>query len=38
MACVTSFSGVGAQTQYIHDFLAIAAEEVSSADLLGSSK
>lgn len=38
MACVTSFSGVGAQTENIHDFLAIASEEVSSADLLGSSK
>ncbi|KAK2462484.1 hypothetical protein APHAL10511_005454 [Amanita phalloides] len=38
MACVTSFSGAGAQTEYIHDFLAIVAEEVNSADLLGSSK
>ncbi|KAF8632069.1 hypothetical protein AX15_002067 [Amanita polypyramis BW_CC] len=38
ITCVTSFSGVGAHTEYIHDFLAITAEEVGSADLLGSSK
>lgn len=35
---MTSFYGVGAQTEHIHDFLAIASEEVISADLLGSSK
>jgi hypothetical protein len=38
MACVTSFSGVGAPTEHILDFLAIVAEEVGSADLLGQSK
>jgi hypothetical protein len=38
MACVTSFSGVGAPSEHILDFLAIVAEEVGSADLLGSSK
>ncbi|KAM6501755.1 hypothetical protein JOM56_001732 [Amanita muscaria] len=38
MACVTMFSGLGSPTESVHDFLAIVAEEVGSADLLGSSK
>jgi hypothetical protein len=38
MACVTSLSGRGAATEHIHDFLAIVAEEIGNADLLGSSK
>ncbi|KAF5347245.1 hypothetical protein D9756_009920 [Leucocoprinus leucothites] len=38
MACVTMFSGRGAPTEQIHEFLAIVAEEVSNADLLGPSK
>ncbi|KAF8637543.1 hypothetical protein AX17_002750 [Amanita inopinata Kibby_2008] len=38
MACATAFSGNGAPTEHIHDFLAIVAEEVTNADLLGSSK
>ncbi|KIL55723.1 hypothetical protein M378DRAFT_570334 [Amanita muscaria Koide BX008] len=35
MACVTMFSGLGSPTESVHDFLAIVAEEVGSADLLG---
>jgi hypothetical protein len=38
VGCVTTFSGSGAATEHIHDFLAIVAEEVPNADLLGSSK
>ncbi|PFH48182.1 hypothetical protein AMATHDRAFT_66058 [Amanita thiersii Skay4041] len=38
LACVTAFSGHGASTDHIHDFLAIVAEEVGNADLVGSSK
>ncbi|KAF9456910.1 armadillo-type protein [Collybia nuda] len=38
MACVTIFSGRGAPPEQIHDFLAIVAEEVVGADLLGPSK
>ncbi|KAG7094032.1 hypothetical protein E1B28_007654 [Marasmius oreades] len=38
LTCVTSMSGRGAATDHILDFLAIVAEEVSSADLIGSSK
>ena len=38
LACVTSFSGAGAPPEHIHSFLAIVAEEVGNADLLGSSK
>ncbi|KAM6493497.1 Armadillo-type fold [Amanita muscaria] len=38
MACVTMFSGLGSPMESVHDFLAIVAEEVGSADLLGSSK
>lgn len=38
MSCVTMFSGRGAPTEHIHDFLAIVAEEVPNADLLGPSK
>ncbi|KAJ3573233.1 hypothetical protein NP233_g2568 [Leucocoprinus birnbaumii] len=38
MACVTMFSGRGAPTEQIHDFLGIVAEEVPNADLLGASK
>lgn len=38
MACVTMFSGRGASTGQIHDFLAIVAEEIASADLLPASK
>ncbi|KAF9269125.1 ARM repeat-containing protein [Marasmius fiardii PR-910] len=38
LGCVTSMSGRGAATDNILDFLAIVAEEVSSADLIGSSK
>ncbi|KAF9443602.1 ARM repeat-containing protein [Macrolepiota fuliginosa MF-IS2] len=38
MGCVTMFSGRGAPTEHIHDFLAIVAEEVPDADLLGPSK
>ncbi|KAL0062877.1 hypothetical protein AAF712_010197 [Marasmius tenuissimus] len=38
LTCVTSMSGRGAATEHIHDFLAIVAEEVASADLIGSSK
>ncbi|KAL0571967.1 hypothetical protein V5O48_009993 [Marasmius crinis-equi] len=38
LTCVTSMSGRGAATEHIHDFLAILAEEVASADLIGSSK
>ncbi|KAF5368680.1 hypothetical protein D9757_010224 [Collybiopsis confluens] len=36
--CVTSFSGNGAQAEYVLDFLSIVAEEVGTADLVGSSK
>jgi hypothetical protein len=32
------FSGRGAATEHIHDFLAIVAEEIPNADLLGPSK
>ncbi|KAF8064415.1 armadillo-type protein [Lyophyllum atratum] len=38
MACAMSFSGHRAPTEHIHDFLAIVAEEVGNADLLGPSK
>lgn len=38
MGCVTIFSGRGAHTEQIHDFLAIVAEEVPNADLLGPKK
>uniref|UniRef100_A0A0W0G8H2 Uncharacterized protein n=1 Tax=Moniliophthora roreri TaxID=221103 RepID=A0A0W0G8H2_MONRR len=38
LTCVTSFSGKRAAAEHIHDFLAIVAEEVSSADLIGASK
>ncbi|KAF8147686.1 armadillo-type protein [Crassisporium funariophilum] len=38
MSCVSAFSNHGAAADYIHDFLAIVAEEVNNADLLGSSK
>jgi hypothetical protein len=38
MMCVTSFSGRGAATEHIHDFLAIVAEEVANADLLDPNK
>jgi hypothetical protein len=38
MACVTYLSGRGASTESILDFLAIVAEEVETADLLGSNK
>ncbi|KAG6844170.1 hypothetical protein H0H87_009289 [Tephrocybe sp. NHM501043] len=38
MACVMAFSGAGAPAQYIHDFLAIVAEEAGNADLIGPSK
>ncbi|KAF5376630.1 hypothetical protein D9615_007856 [Tricholomella constricta] len=38
LACVMSFSGQGAPTEHIHDFLAIVAEEVGHADLFGPSK
>ena len=38
MGCVTIFSSRGAHTEQIHDFLAIVAEEVPNADLLGSKK
>ena len=31
---MTLFSGVGAQTEHIHDFLASAAKEMTSPDLL----
>lgn len=38
MACVTTFSSRGTPPEQIHDFLAIVAEEVGNADLLGPSK
>ncbi|TFK73053.1 ARM repeat-containing protein [Pluteus cervinus] len=38
LSCITSFSGRGATQEDIHDFLAIVAEEMSSADLIGQSK
>ena len=38
LSCVSAFSGQGASTEHIHDFLAIVAEEMANADLLGSSK
>ncbi|KAK0237224.1 armadillo-type protein [Armillaria nabsnona] len=38
LSCVTAFSGSGAQTGPILDFLTIVAEEVSTADLLGPNK
>ncbi|KAG5635745.1 hypothetical protein H0H81_010228 [Sphagnurus paluster] len=38
LACVMTFSGSGASTEHIHDFLSIVAEEVANADLLGPSK
>ncbi|KAK0477030.1 armadillo-type protein [Armillaria novae-zelandiae] len=38
LSCVTAFSGSGAQTGPILDFLNIVAEEVSTADLLGPNK
>ncbi|KAK0494340.1 armadillo-type protein [Armillaria luteobubalina] len=38
LSCVTAFSGSGAQTGPILDFLSIVAEEVSTADLLGPNK
>ncbi|CAA7262307.1 unnamed protein product [Cyclocybe aegerita] len=38
LSCVTAFSNRGASTDHLHDFLAIVAEEVSNADLLGPSK
>ncbi|KAF4611624.1 hypothetical protein D9613_003989 [Agrocybe pediades] len=38
MSCVSTFSTQGAAPEYILDFLAIVAEEVGNADLLGPSK
>ncbi|KNZ71941.1 Importin-13 [Termitomyces sp. J132] len=38
MGCTMTFSDAGAPTEYIHDFLAIVAEEAGNADLIGSSK
>ncbi|KAK0200747.1 armadillo-type protein [Desarmillaria ectypa] len=38
LSCVTAFSGSGAQTGPILDFLTIVAEEISTADLLGPNK
>jgi hypothetical protein len=38
LASVTYFSGRGSPTEHILDFLSIAAEEVDTADLLGSNK
>ncbi|KDR78193.1 hypothetical protein GALMADRAFT_65460 [Galerina marginata CBS 339.88] len=38
ISCISAFSAQGASTEHIHDFLAIVAEEVGNADLLGSSK
>lgn len=38
LSCVSAFSGQGASAEHIHDFLAIVAEEMANADLLGPSK
>ncbi|KAG6901557.1 hypothetical protein C0995_010614 [Termitomyces sp. Mi166 len=38
MGCTMAFSGAGAPAEYIHDFLAIVAEEAGNVDLIGSSK
>jgi hypothetical protein len=38
LSCTTSFSNRGATTAQILDFLAIVAEEIERADLLGSNK
>ncbi|PPQ95113.1 hypothetical protein CVT25_011656 [Psilocybe cyanescens] len=35
MSCISSFSNQGASAEHLHDFLAIVAEEVGNADLLG---
>ncbi|KAH9477137.1 Importin-13 [Psilocybe cubensis] len=34
MSCITAFSNQGASVEYLHDFLAITAEEMGNADLL----
>ncbi|KAG6881707.1 hypothetical protein C0992_000381, partial [Termitomyces sp. T32_za158] len=36
MGCTMAFSGARAPAEYIHDFLAIVAEEAGNADLIGS--
>jgi len=38
LSCVNVMSGLGATSEHLLDFLAIAAEEVESADLLPASK
>ena len=38
LSCVSALSNQGASTEHIHDFLAIVAEEIANADLLGPSK
>jgi hypothetical protein len=38
LASVTYFSGRGVATEYILDFLSIAAEEIDTADLIGPTK
>jgi len=38
LTCVSTFSNQGATPEYLLDFLAIVAEEVGNADLLGPSK
>lgn len=38
LSCVSAFSNQGASTEHIQDFLAIVAEEMANADLLGPSK
>ena len=38
LSCVSALSNQGVSTEHVHDFLAIVAEEMANADLLGPSK